>query len=134
MAPMFAATRINAGNALATTYGSADMVAPGLDPVVLGQYLRDMQIRLIVLAVGATPRCCGRSRAIAVQDLPSRCRQPRRQSGFFPSHPIFTPYYVVPIAMLSLWTLSFARLLQPAEMREAASVRREPASLGALPR
>ena len=29
---------------------------------------------------------------------------------FFLSHPIFTPYYLLPIATLSLWTLSFAWL------------------------
>jgi hypothetical protein len=35
--------------------------------------------------------------------------------AFFLSHPVFTPYYTVPIAMLSLWTLLFASLMQPAE-------------------
>ena len=134
MAPTLAAQAINAGSALATTYGSADVVTPGLDLAVLGQYLRDMQIVLIVLAVGA-----------ALSLLWSREGHVRQAAffvagnlvvnlGFFLSHPIFMPYYVVPIAMLSLWTLSFGRLSQPAEMREAASVRREPASLGALPR
>ncbi len=29
---------------------------------------------------------------------------------FFVSHPIFTPYYIIPIDMLSLWTLLFATL------------------------
>jgi hypothetical protein len=53
---------------------------------------------------------------------------------FFLSHPIFTPYYVVPIAMLSLWSLSFASLMQPHDARRAAPFRREPANLGALAR
>jgi hypothetical protein len=35
--------------------------------------------------------------------------------AFFLSHPVFTPYYTIPIAMLSLWSLLFASLLQPAE-------------------
>ena len=26
------------------------------------------------------------------------------------THPIFTPYYTIPVAMLSLWTLLFATL------------------------
>jgi hypothetical protein len=26
------------------------------------------------------------------------------------THPIFTPYYIIPIDMLSLWTLMFATL------------------------
>jgi hypothetical protein len=30
--------------------------------------------------------------------------------AFFMSHPVFTPYYTVPIAMLSLWSLLFATL------------------------
>ena len=29
---------------------------------------------------------------------------------FFTTHPIFTPYYIIPIDMLSLWTLLFATL------------------------
>jgi hypothetical protein len=29
---------------------------------------------------------------------------------FFITHPIFTPYYIIPIDMLSLWTLLFATL------------------------
>ena len=49
--------------------------------------------------------------------------------AFFMSHPVFTPYYTVPIAMLSLWTLLFASLMQPVEAvdrepgERAASVR-----------
>jgi hypothetical protein len=35
--------------------------------------------------------------------------------AFFLSHPIFTPYYIGPIAMLSLWSVSFAALMKPAE-------------------
>jgi len=34
---------------------------------------------------------------------------------FFMTHPVFTPYYTIPIAMLSLWSLLFASLMQPAE-------------------
>ena len=30
---------------------------------------------------------------------------------FFMTHPIFTPYYTIPVAMLSLWTLLFATLI-----------------------
>jgi hypothetical protein len=31
------------------------------------------------------------------------------------SHPVFTPYYTVPVAVLSLWSLLFAGLMQSAE-------------------
>jgi hypothetical protein len=33
--------------------------------------------------------------------------------AFFLSHPVFTPYYTIPIAMLSLWSLLFGSLMQP---------------------
>jgi hypothetical protein len=32
---------------------------------------------------------------------------------FFLSHPVFTPYYTIPIAMLSSWSLLFGSLMQP---------------------
>lgn len=134
MAPTLAAQAINAGSALATTYGSADLVAPAFDLAVFGQYLRDMQIVLIVPAIGAALSLLWSGAGHLRQAAFIVAGNLVVNLGFFLSHPIFTPYYVVPIAMLSLWTLSFARLLQPAELREAASVRREPASLGALPR
>jgi hypothetical protein len=35
---------------------------------------------------------------------------------FFMTHPIFTPYYIIPIDMLSLWTLLFATLDLRGEM------------------
>jgi hypothetical protein len=36
--------------------------------------------------------------------------------AFFLSHPLFTPYYTIPIAMLSLWSLSFAAVIGPLEL------------------
>ncbi|QOZ54687.1 hypothetical protein [Bradyrhizobium sp. CCBAU 53338] len=134
MAPTLAAQAINAGSALATTYGSADVVAPALDLAVFGQYLRDMQFVLIVLAIGATAWLLRAGEGHVRQAAFVVVGNLVVNLGFFMSHPIFTPYYVVPIAMLSLWTLSFARLLQPAEAREAAPVRTDAAGLGAQPR
>jgi hypothetical protein len=134
MAPTLAAQAINAGSALATTYGSADVVAPAFDLAVFGQYLRDMQFVLIVLAIGATLWLLRAGEAHVRQAAFVVVGNLVVNLGFFMSHPIFTPYYVVPIAMLSLWTLSFARLLQPAEVREAVPVRSEPANFGTSPR
>lgn len=54
IAPTLIAQAVNAGSPLATTYGSADVVAPAFDFAVLGQYLRDMQFVLIVLAIAST--------------------------------------------------------------------------------
>jgi len=134
MAPTLVAQAINAGSALATTYGSADVVAPAFDLAVFGQYLRDMQFVLIVLAIGATLWLLRAGEGHVRQAALVVAGNLIVNLGFFMSHPIFTPYYVVPIAMLSLWTLLFARLLQPAEVAMAASVQSEAASLGALPR
>lgn len=134
MAPTLMAQAINAGSPLATTYGSADVVAPGFDLTVLGQYLRDMQFVLMVLAIGSTAWLLrvgeGSVRQVALVVAGNLAVN----LIFFLSHPIFTPYYIVPIAMLSLWSVSFAWLMQPDEARQAMSLRHEPASLGALPR
>ena len=134
MAPTLMAQAINAGSPLATTYGSADVVAPGFDLTVLGQYLRDMQFVLMVLAIGSTAWLLrvgeGSVRQVALVVAGNLAVN----LVFFLSHPVFTPYYIVPIAMLSLWSVSFAWLMQPDEARQAMSLRHEPASLGALPR
>ncbi|UPK33798.1 hypothetical protein IVB18_37320 [Bradyrhizobium sp. 186] len=132
MTPTLIAQAVNAGSPLATTYGSVDVVAPAFDLAVLGQYLRDMQFVLIVLAIGSTAWLLrageGRMRQVALVVAGNLLAN----LVFFLSHPIFTPYYVVPIAMLSLWSVSFAWLMQPEEAGEAAVLRRGPASLEAL--
>ncbi len=134
MAPTLIAQAINAGSALATTYGSADVVAPAFDLAVFVQYLRDSQFGLIVFAIGVLLWVLWTGEGHMRQAAFLVAGNLVVNLGFFMSHPIFTPYYVVPITMLSLWTLSFAQLLQPAEACEAASVRHEQVSLGALPR
>jgi len=134
MTPTLIAQTINAGSPLATTYGSADVVAPAFDPAVLGQYLRDMQFVLIALAIGSTGWLLrvgeGGVRQVALVTAGNLLVN----LVFFVSHPIFTPYYLVPIAMLSLWSVSFVWLMQPHEGRQVSPLRREPASLGVLPR
>jgi len=134
MAPTLIAQAINAGSPLATTYGSADVVAPGFDLAVIGQYLRDMQFVLIVLAIGSTAWLLRAGEGSVRQVALVVAANLLVNLIFFLSHPIFTPYYVVPIAMLSLWSASFVWLMQPEEARQAMSLRHEPASLGALPR
>ena len=42
--------------------------------------------------------------------------------AFFLSHPLFTPYYTIPIAMLSLWSLLFASLMLPIEAVDGGRV------------
>ena len=130
MAPTLIAQAVNAGGPLATTYGSVDAVAPAFDLAVLGHYLRDMQFVLIVLAIASTAWLLrwgeGGVRQVALVVTGNLVVN----LVFFLSHPIFTPYYIVPIVMLSLWSVSFAWLMQPEQARQAAPLGREPASIG----
>lgn len=108
IAPTLAANWINAGTPFATTYGSVDAVPPEIDLTVLRSYLVDVQFFLLVAAIvwtiamwrrpGARQAVLVVSANLAVNIL------------FFMSHPVFTPYYTVPISMLSLWSLLFTTL------------------------
>jgi hypothetical protein len=116
MAPTLFANAINAGSPLATTYSGADAVSPDFSLAIIVQYVADMQFVLLVLALGATAymlRPGGDSTRgvgwVVAANLVVNL-------AFFMSHPVFTPYYTIPIAMLSLWTLLFAYLLPPEEV------------------
>jgi len=116
IAPTLIANTINAGGPLTTTYTEGDAAPPSFDAAVLWSYLTDLQGVLLVLAV-----------AWIVLILRTRRGEGIRQVAFvtalnlfvnlafFLSHPVVTPYYTIPIAMLSLWSLLFASLVQPAE-------------------
>jgi hypothetical protein len=116
MAPTLAANAINAGSPFATTYGGQDVTPPDFSFAVVWKYMADMQF--VLLLVG----CAGAAYTLRV----SREEGARRLAllvaanllvniAFFMSHPVFTPYYTIPIAMLSLWSLLFATLPQAAE-------------------
>ena len=133
--PVFAANLVNSGHPLVSAYGGQDTAPPSLDPVVLRAYLRDTQFPLIVIAGVGTALLWRFASHSGVRKLALLVGGNLALNlAFFATHPVFTQYYIMPILMLSLWTLLFAWLLQPAEAREAASIRRAPASLGALPR
>jgi hypothetical protein len=104
LAPTLASNAINAGSVLSTTYSSGDVVSPVIDLEVVKSYLTDLQFVLIVIAVAWTAmiwRRSGRDVALLVgTNLLANVL-------FFATHPIFTPYYTIPIAALSLWTLVF---------------------------
>ncbi len=117
MTPTLLANAINAGSPFATTYGSDDVTPPDFSLGVIRSYATDVQF--VLLGVGlawsvlmlrgqrgeAGRQIAGVTAANLVVNL-----------AFFLSHPVFTPYYTIPIAMLSLWSLLFASLLQPAEV------------------
>ena len=112
IAPTLAANWINAGSPFATTYGGADVVPPELDLGTLIHYAGDVQSLLLAIAVGwvvlvfrFNRRPGARQVALVVAaNLAANIL-------FFVTHPVFTPYYTVPIAMLSLWTLLFTSLI-----------------------
>jgi hypothetical protein len=110
VAPTLLANAINAGSPFSTTYGSGDVVPPELNPDVLWSYLGDVQFVLLVIAVGWTGLTFLRRNGmtgVAVVVAGNLVVN----VIFFMTHPVFTPYYTIPVAMLSLWTLLFATLM-----------------------
>jgi hypothetical protein len=116
MAPTLAANAINAGSPFATTYGGPDVAPPDFSFGVILLYVTDMQFVLLALAGVSVAYLlymggdAGRRRIalIAAANLAANL-------AFFFTHPLVTPYYTVPIAMLSLWSVSFASLMGPSE-------------------
>jgi hypothetical protein len=76
---------------------------------VLLSYLVDVQFTLLAISVAWTAWLWrldqGRARQIALLVTVNLAL-----NLIFTTHPIFTPYYIIPIDMLSLWTLLFATL------------------------
>jgi hypothetical protein len=109
MTPTLIANAINAGSPFATTYG-ADDVIPGVNAGILLRYLIDVQFTLLAVAVAWTAWLWrfnqGSTRRVALVVAANLAAN----LMFFITHPIFTPYYIIPIDMLSLWTLLFATL------------------------
>ena len=111
LAPTLLANAINAGSPFSTTYSGVDVVPPELNSGVLWSYFGDVQFVLLVIA-GAWTALILRLRgsgmtAVAVVIAGNLVVN----LLFFMTHPIFTPYYTIPVAMLSLWTLLFATLM-----------------------
>lgn len=110
IAPTLIANAINAGSPLSTTYSSVDVVPPELNSGVLLSYLVDVQFTLLAISVIWTAWLWrldqGRGRQVAILLAANIAVN----LIFFMTHPIFTPYYIIPIDMLSLWTLLFATL------------------------
>lgn len=110
MVPTLIANAINAGSPFSTTYGSVDALPPELNAGVLLSYLVDVQFTLLAISIAWTAWLWrfdrGRARGVALLIGANLAVN----LIFFMTHPIFTPYYIIPIDMLSLWTLLFATL------------------------
>ena len=115
MSPTLVANAVNAGSPFATTYGGQDVAPPALSLAIVWQYVADMQFVLLVLAavsagyfLRAEDSGVRRVALIATVNLAVNL-------AFFLTHTAFTPYYTIPIAMLSLWSVAFAALMRPTE-------------------
>ena len=125
LAPTLIANAINAGSPLATTYGGQDVTAPDFSLGIVWQYVADMQFVLLVLAGLATALLLATRNRAGIRNVAQLTALNLLVNlAFFLSHPVFTPYYTVPIAMLSLWSLLFAYLLRPIEAVDGALVAR----------
>ena len=113
LVPTLVSNAINAGSVLATTYSSVDAIPPDFSFSIARQYFSDMQGALILLiatwsivALAANVRKTAAS-IVAVNIV--------LNFGFFLTHAISTPYYVMPLVLLSMWTLLFSFLNDPSE-------------------
>ncbi len=123
IAPTLIANAINAGSPFATTYGSSDVMPPDLSLSVIWNYVADMQFVLLVLAGLWTTLMLRWRRGNGTRQAALLVAANLLVNlAFFLSHPVFTPYYMIPIAMLSLWTLLFAALMRQAEIVDDRSV------------
>jgi hypothetical protein len=111
LVPTLVSNAVNAGSVLATTYSSVDATPPDFSFSIARQYFSDMQGALILLiatwaivALAANVRKTAAS-IVAVNIV--------LNFGFFLTHSISTPYYLMPLVLLSMWTLLFSFLNDP---------------------
>jgi hypothetical protein len=115
LAPTLLANAINAGSPFATTYAGVDVTPPEFSLGVIRQYVTDMQFVLLLLAIAGTVLFFRLRHEPGIrQTALVTAGNLAINLAFFLSHPIFTPYYTVPVAMLSLWSLLFGTLMLPA--------------------
>src|SRR5260221_13655195 len=116
MAPTLVANAINADSPFSTTYGGVDVTPPEFGLSVILSYVADMQFVWLALAGAWTALTLRWHRGNGTRQIALvTAANLLVNLAFFLSHPLFTPYYTVPIALLSLWSLLFASVLQPAE-------------------
>jgi len=125
MMPTLLANAINAGSPFATTYGGIDVTPPDFSFRIVWQYLADMQFVLLLLAGAWTVVMWRSNSAVGKRQIAAvTAGNLAVNLAFFLSHPVFTPYYTIPIAMLSLWSLLFASLIEPAEVVDGGLIGR----------
>jgi hypothetical protein len=112
IAPTLLANAINAGSPFVTTYGGADVAPPELNSGVLWAYVGDLQFVLLIIAGAWTAMMLRLGDQNGIRPLAVVIAGNLVVNLiFFMTHPVFTPYYTIPVGMLSLWTLLFGTLI-----------------------
>ena len=123
LAPTLIGNAINAGSPLATTYGGQDVSPPDFTFSITGVYLRDLQGILSVAAIVWVIAVLVKHRRPALWPVALIVAVNLAVNlGYFLSHPVFTQYYLMPLAMLSLWTLLFAYVLDDRDRADALTL------------
>ena len=114
MVPIIISQDINTGSPFISTYSGAPDVQPlDFSLTAIKGYLGDyLQVTLVGLAIAGTiwlwfARDQGLKRMARLITLNLAINL-----AFFLTYPIATPYYTIPIALLSLWTLLFGVIAQ----------------------
>jgi hypothetical protein len=118
IAPTLISNTINAGSPFATTYGADpnDLRPPVIDAGVVWAYVTDLQFVLLILAAVWVALISRLYRGSGIRSVALvTALNLAVNVAFFLTHPTFNPYYTIPIAMLSLWSLLFTSLMRPAE-------------------
>jgi hypothetical protein len=113
--PTIVSYAVNAGSPFASTYGNNPDVRPlDFSFAVIRDYLADpLQTLLIVIGIASSlwllrqPNGARRVAQLTIANLAINL-------AFFLTYPIATPYYTIPISLLTLWSLLFAHLFQEA--------------------
>jgi hypothetical protein len=113
--PTIVSYAVNAGSPFASTYGNNPDVRPlDFSFAVVRDYLADpLQTLLIVIGIAGSIwllRQANGIRRVALLTLANLALN----LAFFFTYPIATPYYTIPISLLTLWTLLFAVLFREA--------------------
>jgi hypothetical protein len=93
-------------------------------------YLQDpLQIVLLVIAIAGAITLLRRNGTRRVAQL--ALANLAVNLAFFLTYPIATPYYTIPIALLSLWSLVFAGVMREAESERFLAGQAKPRKIGA---
>ena len=117
MLPLVVSQTINTGSPFISTYSGAPDVQPlDFSLTAIRGYLNDtFQTALLMLAIAGTV-WLWRSGGEGVRTVARvTALNLAINLAFFLTYPIATPYYIVPIALLSLWTMLFAAVEQEAQ-------------------